>query len=606
MYQKLFLMLLVSTALTSPVLAVEETTLPPVAPPPLIDDVGKAGVIVAPPPSEELDDVQHESLQQPPIVEKTPTTEQVPTSAAAVVAPLVGDPAPITNEPSPTENAPDSMDKPPAQKTVHRKKTTHKKGPAPFVYPKTANTRVIKDSTPHSPVITQQAAADLANNPTPMESDAMPFSAVLREAYLFNPDLRSMRAATKAVFEQLPQATSYLQPQINATGDVTYSNTTTDTSVHSKGTEKTIGLNLEQPLYRGGRTIAQIRMADARIDAQLATLADTERTILFNAAQAYMDVLKSSATVRVNEKNRDVIARQLQATKDRFRVGDVTRTDVAQSEFRLAQAEADLTSATGAYRSARAVFEQIVGVPAPDHLDVPESLFVLPDTQDAAITASELYHPGVIAAKARERAARSNIDVETGALLPDVSLNAGVSATRGAITSSYDESDTGRVGVSLSMPLYEGGATRSRVRAAKYTANELYLKILSARRAAREETVRAFENLAAARAEYRSRQSQVHAATIARDGVRQEAELGQRTILDALDADLELRDAEIAEITAQRNQVVAEFALASAIGQLVPGNVGIEEQVFDPNDIRHRALTSVLSTDIEKEPEDGR
>ncbi len=190
--------------------------------------------------------------------------------------------------------------------------------------------------------------------------------------------------------------------------------------------------------------------------------------------------------------------------------------------------------------------------------------------------------------------------------MPDVSLNAGVSATRGAISSLYDESETGRVGVSLSMPLYEGGAIRSRVRAAKYTANELYLKILSARRAAREETVRAWENLVSARAEYVSRQAQVRAATIARDGVRQEAELGQRTILDSLDADLELRDAEIAEIAADRNRVVAEFALASAIGQLVPGNVGIEEQVFDPSDVRNRTLTSVLSTGIEKEPEDGR
>ncbi len=591
MYQKLFLILLVSAAAASPAFAVEETTLPPVAPPPLIDDVGKAGVVVTPPPFDELNDVKQESLQQAPVVEPAPAT------ATEVVAPIVGEQAPVAG----------GVDEPaPIQKHVQRKKEVHQKELAPFVYPKTANTRVLKNHAVPEPVATQDASANVVRDTGFVKVDAMPFGAVLREAYLFNPDLRATRAATKAVFEQLPQATAYFQPRVNATGDITYSSTDTDTSIESSGTEKTAGVDLTQSLWRGGRTMAQIRGADARIDAQLAQLADTERTVLFNAAQAYMDVLKAGATVRVNEKNRDVIARQLQATKDRFRVGDVTRTDVAQSEFRLAQAEADLTSATGAFRSARAVFEQVVGVPAPDHLDTPQSLFSLPATQDEAITASEMYHPDVIAAKARERAAKSDIDVEAGALLPDVSLNAGVSATRGAISSLYDESETGRVGVSLSMPLYEGGAIRSRVRAAKYTANELYLKILSARRAAREETVRAWENLVSARAEYVSRQAQVRAATIARDGVRQEAELGQRTILDSLDADLELRDAEIAEITADRNRVVAEFALASAIGQLVPGNVGIEEQVFDPSDVRNRTLTSVLSTGIEKEPEDGR
>ncbi len=587
MSKKFILMLLLGTTVSLPVFAVEEMTLPPVAPPVLLDDLrSPAGVLVEPPPADDLKKVPH------------------PDAAADVISPLIRDVL------SPSENLDKVVDAPiSSQKQTRPKKIVSKKKRDSFVYPTSASTRVMaqKRKNKNTPLgISKVENINTVDISGPITSSDMPFSAVLRDAYLFNPDLRAARAQTKALFEQLPQATAYFQPQITASGDITHTSTDTDVSGGLSGTEETASLNLAQPLYRGGRTIAGIRAADSRIDAQLARLADAERLVLFRAAESYMDVLKTQATVTVNQKNRDDIERQLKATKDRFHVGDVTRTDVAQSEFRLARAEADLITATGTYRSSRAVFEQIVGAPAPEHLDVPESLFPLPDQLALAITAAEIYHPLVIEAKAEHRAAESAIHVESGSLLPDVSLNAGLSATRNAVSAAYDSSETGQVGVSLSMPLYEGGAMRSRVRAAKYTANERYLKILSARRAAREETVRAFENLASARAEYASRQAQVHAATIARTGVRQEANLGQRTILDALDADLELRDAQIAEITAKRNEIVAEFALASAIGQLVPGNVGIQEQVFEPDEIRNRALNSVLSIDIEKEPEEGR
>jgi outer membrane protein TolC len=156
------------------------------------------------------------------------------------------------------------------------------------------------------------------------------------------------------------------------------------------------------------------------------------------------------------------------------------------------------------------------------------------------------------------------------------------------------------------MPLYEGGAVRSRVREAKYGANQSYLNVLAARRAAREEAVRAWENLAAARAELTSRSAQVRAAEIARNGVRQEAEFGERTTLDALDADRDVRDAQIALITAKRNEVVAQFALASALGMLLPGNVGIEQPVFDFDSYAKGAAGRILSTGIDVEGEDGR
>jgi outer membrane protein len=285
--------------------------------------------------------------------------------------------------------------------------------------------------------------------------------------------------------------------------------------------------------------------------------------------------------------------------------GDVTSTDVAQAEFRLAQAEADLIAALGVFRIARASFEQVVGV-IPDRLTLPEQKFSFPVTIDESVTMAETYNPDVIAAEARHFAAKNNIDVEAGALLPEINLNAGLSMNRDGIGGINDRSDGGQVGVRASVPLYEGGAIRSRVREAKYTANELYMRTLEAKRAAREETVRAFENLNTARAELISRVAQVRAAEVARNGVRQEVDLGQRTILDALDAELEVRDAQIALIDAKRNEVVASFALASALGLLLPGNVGITDLVFDTNRFGWRTLTSGLTTAADTEPEEGR
>lgn len=401
----------------------------------------------------------------------------------------------------------------------------------------------------------------------------------LREAYVGNPTLRAARAAVQSAYEKKPQAIAGFQPNVDVAADITAGRVDTDLGDAEQDAQQSVGVTLSQSLYRGGRNIAAVGVADAEIDAQLAMLATTERAILFQTARAYMDVLRAQANVRVNEKNRDVIARQLRATNDRFDVGDVTRTDVAQSQFRLARAEAELTASVGDLRTARAVFEQLVGL-SPERLALPERMFKFPAKMDDAVTMAETYNPDVIMAQALHAAAEQNIDVEFGAILPELTFDASASATRDPVGAAYDSGNAVQAGVTFRMPLYEGGALRSRVRQAEHTANQKYMSVLEARRSAREEAVRSWENLAAARAEMTSRESQVRAAETARAGVREEAEVGGRTILDALDADQEVRDAQIALITAKRNEIVAEYALASAMGLLLPGNVGIKESVF--------------------------
>lgn len=432
------------------------------------------------------------------------------------------------------------------------------------------------------------------------QGELMSLEDALLLAYRTNPNLGAARAAVKSTYEQLPQALSGWLPRLDATAGVDYKRASPDPGSTADGTEKTAGVTLTQPLYRGGKTSASIRAARALIDAQLATLATTERQVLYRTGAAYMDVLRAEAALKVNEKNRAVIARQLTATRDRFQAGDLTRTDVAQAEFRLAAAEADVTAAKGDAQSARAVFEQLVGT-APQKLSLPNFDFAFPKDKDDAVHFAEIYNPDVIAAQARQLAAKENVDVVFADMLPEVSINAGANMLRGAASNVYDELDSSSVGVALKMPLYQGGATRSRVRAAKYTANELQLKVLDAVRTARAETVRAWEDLIAAQSEMTSRLAQVRAAEIARTGVRREADVGERTILDALDADLEVRDAQISLITAKRNEVVARFALASAMGLLVPGNVGIDQVAFDFDAYARGAPLRIFTNGIEAE-----
>jgi outer membrane protein len=498
--------------------------------------------------------------------------------------PVITPSTPVPVEPTIT-TAPIEIEKP-VVKVAKKKKTKSAK---------TAEVKPVEES------VIDTLIADVAMPNVP----DMPLTDALREAYLNNPTLRAARADVKRVAEAVPQALASWQPNVNATGTVEYGRTSNDPGSTSDGVEKTAGVDVNQPLYRGGRTLAGTRAAEALIDAQLAYLATTERSILFATAQAYMDLVKDEASVKVNERNRDVIDRQLTATRDRFRVGDVTRTDVAQSEFRLAQAEADLTTSIGALRSSRALFEQLVGQPA-GKLWLPEAMFKYPASVDDAVTMAETYNPDVIAAMAKYQAARENVDVIYGELLPTLSAVAGTSYTMDPVSSSVDNRTSSNVGLRLTMPLYEGGAVRSRVREAKYSANELSIRILESRRAAREEAVRSWETLSAAGAELISRESQVRAAQIARDGVRQEADVGERTILDALDADREVRDAEIALITAKRNHVVAQFALASSLGLLVPGNVGVDQPIFDFNAYRKNLPEHMLSLSIDEDDAGGR
>jgi TolC family type I secretion outer membrane protein len=399
----------------------------------------------------------------------------------------------------------------------------------------------------------------------------------LETAYQNNPQARAARAELKVVQEQLDQAQAGFKPTVTANADITHTDTESEGTLFftddGGNTSKTGSLNVNQPLYRGGRTIADIQQAKNTIDAQRLSLSAIEQNILYQAAEAYMNVLRDEAVLALNTNNQELVAREKEQAENGFTVGELTRTDVSQAEARLAASQADVISARGDVKRSRAVYQQIVNAPPPNDMAYPATIIDVPDNLDEALSIAETNNRNVLQAKFIQKAAVSNVNSSIGSMLPEVSAV-------GSLSKSYvpndfvDEQRQATIGVQASIPLYQAGTNLSRVREARKTVNQRAIEISVALEAARQQTISNWETLKAAEAEVKARQSQIEASRIAREGVQYEAELGQRTTLDALDANQELLDAKVSLIKAKRDEVVARFALAETLGLLVPQKLG--------------------------------
>lgn len=425
-----------------------------------------------------------------------------------------------------------------------------------------------------------------------------PLLDALRTAYVNNPTLRAARAEMRAAAEFLPQAQSGWMPMADANGTVTAADI--DPGRAGDGTTSaTLGASVTQPLYRGGRTVSGIDSAENRIRAQAAILNATEQQLLLNVATAYMNVVRDRALVDLSENNITVVNRQLDASRNRFDVGEVTRTDVAQSQARLARAQANRATAFGNLKSSIAAYEKLVGTPA-GNLAQPGVNFKFPATLNEALGVADKNNPLITASEYLHQSAEKDIGVIFGELLPELGLAANVEKTWDPQPGHQPDTTTKSLSLVATVPLYEGGYTRSRVRQAKYTANRRYIEIMETQRETRQNVISTWETWKASQAEITSRQSQVEANRIAQEGVRQEADLGTRTILDALDADQEYLDAQVALVSAQRDEIVASFALARALGMLTPATLGFPELAYDGARDRDTADWKMLGMDVDR------
>lgn len=405
----------------------------------------------------------------------------------------------------------------------------------------------------------------------------------LATAYDSNPTLLAARAELRAVNEGVPQALSNWRPDIEVTGSggLRHSDSSggsSSSSTSTKPAEVTFGVT--QPLYRGSRTIAQTKRAEADVRAQRARLSTVEQRLLLDASTAYTDVWRDQAVLQLQINNEKVLARQLEASRDRFEVGEFTRTDVAQSESRLARATAARIEAEGDLTSNRAVYQEVIGV-YPGMLGVPPMPDGLP-TNQAEVTAAALENnPNLLAARFAEAAAGHETRQVVGELLPRVNL-AGELRHSEETSGKDSENDRAQILAQVIVPLYQQGAVSSRVRAAKQRNNQRRLEIDEARRDAEQTAISAWEDLATAMAQISAFESEVRSTTIALEGVRQENEVGARTVLDILDAEQEFLDAQVSLTRAQRNEIVAGYTALSAMGRLTAADLGLSVDLYDP------------------------
>ena len=405
----------------------------------------------------------------------------------------------------------------------------------------------------------------------------------LIEAYTTNPTLVAQRATLRATDESLAVAVSGWRPTVRAIGEWgrQHINSSSFPRGGSGPADPSRGeINATQNLYAGGQTVAQTRQAEANVLAGRAVLDNTEQTVLLSVVQAYMDVVRDQATLELRDNNVKVLQRQLEATRDRFTVGEVTRTDVSQAEARLSGSIADRTTADGNLTQSRAAFQRQVGR-APGKLEPPPPPPPPPASEDEAQLLAADLNPLLRAALYQERAADAAVDVSIATLLPSFNVIGDYQRTTdqlGPNTWNRFQSVIGR----LTVPLYQSGAEYAQVRQARETRSQLKVQIDVVRRQVIEGVTRAWQAFTTATAQIVALSDQIRANSVALEGVRQEATVGSRTVLDVLNAEQELLNARVNLVSAEHDQYVAHYQVKNAIGRLSARDLGLPVDFYDP------------------------
>jgi outer membrane protein len=427
--------------------------------------------------------------------------------------------------------------------------------------------------------------------------------AALVRAYQNNPQLNAQRAQVRFTDENVPQALSGYRPRVAVTASAGYqytdtlstqggdANTLVRTGIHGANAPRSVGATVSQTLFNGQQTANRTRAAESQVSGAREALRVLEQTVLLQAATIYMDYLRDSAIVEVQKSNVRVLEQTLKQTRDRFNVGEVTRTDVAQSEAQLAAGKTQLLTAEANLNTTRSNFRRIIGN-EPQNL-APGSPVdrYLPATLPASVELGLTQNPNVTASMFGIDVSYLQVKVAEGALLPTVTLQA-------AVQQSYESTQTlqrsfgASATAQLQVPIYQGGAEYSLIRQSKETLAQQRLVLEQTRDQTRANVVTAWGQLQAGKAQVASAQSQVAASEIALNGVREEAKAGQRTTLDVLNAQQALVNARVALVTAQHDRVVASYSVLNTVGRLSPQVMNLPTAVYDPSVHYHQVRDS--------------
>ena len=392
----------------------------------------------------------------------------------------------------------------------------------------------------------------------------------MADAYQHNPTLQGQRAYLRSVDDNVAIAKSGYRPSIYLNGNYTDTHAHNDVVPVNDGYRKSVAAVLSQPIFNGFSTFNSVRAADKSVEAEQSNLANVEQEILLAASTAYLDVLRDESIVNLQKNNEKLLKKRLDETRERFNVGEVTRTDVSQAEARHSAAISDRIAAEGNLAASKAVYVQIVGT-SPDGLQEPTNLSdFFPKNQDEALKYAYDNNYNLKAAKSNLDAQTYTVAANNGALLPQVSFDA---------TNSFEW------GVNMNIPLYNSGETRARIRQSKYRKWQAAENVMAAERDMISTVTSSYEYMIANESRLKSVKDQIRAYAIALDGVQQEEALGNRTVLDVLDAYQSLLNSNVEEVRARRDYYVSGMALLLSMGKLTAKDLGLNVEFYDAQNI---------------------
>ena len=435
----------------------------------------------------------------------------------------------------------------------------------------------------------------LAAAVTAAEAKAETLDEALTYTYVANPSIAAQRQYLRSVYEQIEQGKAGYKPTIAGQASYGYQyqrSLSRPAFAENESKPVNMGINAVQPLFSGFGTVAAVKAARRQFEAEQAKLNDLEQSVLTQAVVAYTEVIRAIAVLKLNQNNEAVLKRQLDYTRDRFRVGELTKTDVAQAEARYAGAVASRIQSESNVKVAYSTYRKTIGK-MPEKLFEPEvPAAKLPQTLEDALAVAEKNNPSIVSAERTADQAKNSVDVAKSAHYPSLNLQASYLNSRANAHGSmanYDRGlykgtiETGRareqdstVALVLDVPFYTGGVVSSKVSQAKSLERQARVGIIAARRAVEQVTTQAWENYQSTLAGLSSLQEQVRAAELALDGVRHEEQAGTRTVLDVLNAEQELLDARVSVISAKKNLIDASYMLISAMGLMTPDNLDLD------------------------------
>lgn len=415
----------------------------------------------------------------------------------------------------------------------------------------------------------------------PADGMATTLKEALESAYDTNPAIKASQANLGATDEGVAQAISEWRPQISATYERGREKTAINGAAATYNNTDVRRLQMSQPIFSGGGTVARTKSAKKRVMAERENLRTLVQDTLLQATLSYMDVVRDEQLLKLGKHNERVLEEQLKAARERFAVGEVTRTDVAQAEARLSNAVSETVQAEGALTTSQAAYERVIGQ-APVNLGGEFSLPSLPATLDEAIEIALAKNPALKAAEYTEEAAKYDEYSNQANLLPAVALIGSMSRDQGAGFFGGTEIDNDSVTLNVTMPLYQSGSEYSRIRQAKKITQRRRFDMESTRDRIVAAVIQLWKQVDTTRATIKATKDAIKAAEVALDGVSQEAKYGARTTLDILDAEQELFQARVNLVSAERDAVIAVFNLSSVLGELSVETLGLEVTPFDP------------------------